>query len=545
MIEPIKIEIGGLDDEWRDTFPSARTRDAVRHYEKTNEITTFFTIGHVIISFIETHLVFTESKYAGLPFELMDWQKRLLLELYEVEFSKDDGKFLLRYRWALVGVPKKNGKTELFAALGLSHCVTLEEISPKVVCAAASDEQANLLFGAAKRMCEWSSTLDEFSEARAKEIEFSTNPKIPGYLKRLAASAGTNDGGNISCSIIDEFHEWIAPKSRSVFTVITQGGGAREQPINLIITTAGSEEDSVCYELYEHGISIRDGEIEDHTFYFMWWGIEDENVDHKDPEVWKKANPSYGLILKEAFYADMLTKRRESEFRRYFLNQWVEVEDIWEAAGLWDQLAGKPKFSIELPTYVGIDIGRKHDSAAVVWMQLDFEGHLNIAQKIWTNPYGYRDLRYGKWSLPIVEVEEFLIREIWNKYPKESMVDSDDGYMIPGPCFAYDPHFFVRSAERLVGENMNMVEFAQTDTRMVPASQSLFEMIKSQRIIHDGDLTARRHIRSVIAKEKERGWRISKPDGSRKRVDFAIALAMCTFLCVGIASEQSNAFNIW
>ena len=250
----------------------------------------------------------------------------------------------------------------------MSHCVALEEVSAKVVCAAASDEQANLLFSAAKRMCEWSSTLAPFTETKAKEIEFDTNPPVPGILKRLAASAGTNDGGNISCSIIDEFHEWIAPKSRSVFTVITQGGGAREQPINLIITTAGSEEDSICYEMYDLGISVRNGEIEDHTFYFMWWGIDDDNADHTDPEVWKKANPSYGIILKEAFYQDMLTKRRESEFRRYFLNQWVEVEEIWEAAQLWDGLVGYPKLQSDLETYVGIDIGRKHDSAAVAWM---------------------------------------------------------------------------------------------------------------------------------------------------------------------------------
>ena len=92
---------------------------------------------------------------------------------------------------------------------------------------------------------------------------------------------------------------------------------------------------------------------------------------------------------------------------------------------------------------------------------------------------------------------------------------------------------------------MNMVEFAQTDTRMVPASQSLFEMIKTNRVIHDGDLTARRHIRSVVAKEKERGWRISKPDGSRKRVDFAIALAMATYLCVGVVSAHESSFNIY
>lgn len=546
-MESITVEIGGPEDSWRH-FPSTKTREAVRNYEELGVPTQFKTIGHHAISFIESVLVFTEAEYAGSPFRLMPWQKRLLLELYEVEDTVEpDGSIheKRRYRWGMVGVPKKNGKTELFAALGVFESVGMGETSANTVCAAASEDQANLLFGAAKRMCNWSESLSSFVDSKTRQIDFNTNPPITNTLKRLAASAGTNDGTNISCTVIDELHEWVAPKSRSVFTVITQGGGARKQPINLIITTAGSDEDTICFEMYELGCRIRDGEIEDRRYYFMWWGIEDEVSDHTDPEIWERANPSYGLILQEDFYRDMVTKRRESEFRRYFLNQWVEAEEIWEAAQFWDGLIGEPKFDSELPLFVGIDIGRKHDSAAVAWIQKDYNERLHVGQHIWSNPYPFRDSRYMKWALSIVEVEEFLIR-LFNKFPAAAMMDSEDGYYIPGPCFAYDPHFFVRSAERLVGENMNMVEYAQTDTRMVPASQSLFEMIKTGRIIHDGDLTMRRHIRSVVSKEKERGWRISKPEGSRKKVDGAIALAMATYLCVGVMNEQYDSTpNIW
>jgi len=535
---PVKIRIGDNDDALR-TFPSIQTQRAVRRFDETGEPTDFFTIGHHIIEFIETHCVLTDAEYAGRSFTLMSWQKRLLLEMYEVVLV--EGRWKLRYRWALVGIPKKNGKTELAAALSIAHCVALDETSPNVICAASSDDQANLVFGAAGRIAEWSETLRHFLDVKEREIIVNTGA-IPGVLKRVAAAAGTNDGKNVSACIIDELHEWIAPKSRAVFTVLTQGGGARRQPINIMITTAGSDEDTVCFELYEHGIQCRDGEIEDPTFYFVWYEAP-EDCDHTDPEMWKIANPSWGLILKQDFYEDIITKRRESEFRRYFLNQWTDADEIWEAAQYWDGCAGTPVFDENLPTYVGIDIGRKHDSSAVVWCQWA-DGKLNVGCNTWTNPYPYVDPRHKRWTLDLVEVENFL-RKLFHDFPESTLHDEEE-YPLPGPCFLYDPHFFVRSAELLGDDGLNMVEFPQTDTRMVPASQNLFEFIKTHQLVHDGNPTLRRHVRGVTVKEKERGWRIGKPMGSRKHVDAAIAMAMSTYYCTAFFDHRiEGEVDLW
>ena len=93
-----------------------------------------------MIRWIEAHCVFTQGEWAGKPFRLLDWQKRLLVELFELQA---DG--VRRYRWALWGVPKKQGKTELAAAIGLYPLIADGEPSPLVVCAAASDDQADLV----------------------------------------------------------------------------------------------------------------------------------------------------------------------------------------------------------------------------------------------------------------------------------------------------------------------------------------------------------------------------------------------------------------
>jgi phage terminase large subunit-like protein len=527
---------------------------AIRAYESTSGFTAdadYTAVGTI------THQIPRLGTLAlgGDPssvevFDVLDYpgealtQKRFLLEQFEVtnRGTDDAPVWLRRHRWGLVGIPKKNGKTELGAGVGVYLAVDDEEPSAKVVCAAASDDQANLLYTAASKICNWSPTLEPYSEVKNKHIEFDTGDIAPGELRRVAAVAGANDGKNNSGVLIDELHEWIAPKSRAVFTVLTQGGGARRQPINIMITTAGSDEDSICYELYEHGLNVRSGETIDDSFYFLWYEAP-VDADYKDPETWKKANPSWGLILKQEFYEDIITKRSESEFCRYFLNRWMEADDIWEAAIFWPGLEGETGLRDDLPTYIGIDIGRRHDSSAVVTTQWDGK-LLHVKSKFWMNPHPPGSERGQKWALNIGEVEDYL-KEEFKRYPEPSVTDEEDGYREPGPAFLYDPHFFVRSAELLEGEGMSMVEFPQSDTKMVPASQNLFELIKTGAVVHDGNEILTKHMRSVVAKFKERGWRISRPEGSRKHIDGAVALAMAAYAASAEFDDQEQPFNIY
>lgn len=503
----------------------------------------FHTQGHEVIAWIEKHCLLTAADYVGKPFVLMPWQRQLLLELFEVE--RDErmaGGWRRVHRWALIGIPKKNGKTELAAALALYFLIADDEGAPLIICGAASDQQADLVFGAAKTMCEMSPSLRDVTETFRTEI--LVRNKVGAKLKRVAAAAGTNDGANIHVCVLDELHEWAGAKGRSVWTVLTNGTGARKQPMILQITTAGSDEESIGYEQYAYGCQVREGVVDDPRYYFYWIEPADEAADYTDPELWQAVNPSWGLILQREFYEDQLGKKRESEFRRYFLNQWTEQEDIWEAASLWDGLIGRPVFEEAEPLYVAIDIGRRNDTSAVVWVQWN-DGVLHVGQRIWENPFAQDDPRRSQWRLNTVEVENFL-RELFDRFPVPAAEDEEEGEM-PGPAFFYDPHFFHRSAETLEGEGMNMVEFPQTDARMVPASQRLFELIKGGQLVHDGDPSMRRHVRSVVAKEKERGWRISKPTGSRKHIDGAVALAMAAFEATQHLGDDDDGdgFNVW
>lgn len=538
-LEPLRVR---LPSTTFSGFPSSASSEAARAGGRE-----FWTTGHHVIAWIERHCVLTAAHYIGRPFRLLSWQKQLLLELFEVApnlayGAPDEPRWLRRYRWALIGIPKKNGKTELVAALGLYFLVADDEPAPLVVCAAASDNQADLVFGAASTMVRMSPTLSQVCQPFASQIEVHGKPGA--ILKRVAAVSGTNDGPNIYVALLDELHEWTGKKGEGTWNVLTQGGGARRQPMVIQITTAGSDEETKCYSQYEYGVRVRDGSTDDHAFYFYWIEPEREDVDHRLEETWAAVNPSWGLILRPEFYRDQLTKKTEAVFRRYFLNQWTEADEIWEAAGLWDGLVGAVHLEEDLPLFVGIDVGRRSDSTAVVACQWhDDEARLHVAQTIWVNPYPRDDPRHRLWKLNTVKVED-LLRTYRVDFPVPAMDDEDEGPQ-DGPAFLYDPHFFNRSADMLSAEGLNMVETPQTDSRMVPASQRLFEIIKGGMLVHDGDAEARRQIRSVVAKEKERGWRIARPLGSRKHIDFAVALAMAAFEATRGGVVDEDVPEVW
>lgn len=453
------------------------------------------TRGFYVIRWIETHCVHTKGRWIGQRFKLLPWQKRLILELFELQ---DDG--LRRYRWALVGVPKKQGKTELAAALGLYFLIGDGEPAPLVVCAAGSDEQADLVFGAAKTMCEHSPTLRHITERWDKTI---TVPSIPGAeLKRVAAAGGTNDGPSIHVVICDELHEWLGKKGRDVWTILTNGTGARDQPMVLQITTAGYERDSVCYEQYDLCQRIERGEVDDPRYFFHWTEAP-EGARHDDPAVWAAANPSYGITVKEEFYRDQLTKKAEYIFRRYYLNQWTQAGKAWLPAGAWAACADPPDLENDHPgavipdgaaVYLGIDIGFKRDSSAVAiaWPRPDGRTHIEAAI---FDPPGNGEVFDLEW------VENHIIQLALRLHIMEAR---------------YDKYGFIRSAQILMNNHgINMVELPMSNERMVPATNNFYEAALLERLVHNGDKKLAKHIAATTTKDTPNGTRIWKFDASQ------------------------------
>lgn len=491
-----------------------------------------FREGRKAIKFIEANCVHTQAQWIGKPFRLLLWQKLFIFSLFALNAAGERA-----IRWVYLSVAKKNGKTELAAALGIYFLIGDDEPAPLVVCAAASDDQADLVFEAAKTMATMSPTLRDICECYDKEILV---PSIPGAkLLRVAAAKGNLDGKNIYVVICDELHEWTEDKHVKTWNILTNGIIGRRRGMVIQITTAGHDEETVCGEQYNYAKRVNSGEIEDPTYLGVIYEAA-ETDDHRDEETWKKANPSYGVLVHAAQILDQLRRKPEAVFRRYFCNQWTAAEEIWVPAGEWDKCL-EPELDLDpsLPTRVMVDVGVKHDSCAVGIAQKQGDRTV-VRARIWENPHAKGTSDYDSYKFNIADAENYL-RELYQTFPVPTAEIDDE--LLPGPEFNYDPHFFERSAQELAGDGLAMVEFPQNNARLCPASQALYELIVSGELAHDGNASLRRHVHNAVALETDRGWRIAKRKATKK-IDGCVAIAGAAHRAQEPEPEEETV-NLW
>jgi phage terminase large subunit-like protein len=470
----------------------------------------FPTRGQHVIDFIETACVLTKDQWRGQPFTLEPWQKRLLYEAFEL--NPDTG--LRRYRTIYIEVPKKQGKSELLAALCAYLLVADNTENPEIACGSNSEEQADLVFGAAKAMCELSPVLSPLVTCYRRQLVLRENPAAK--IIRVSAKAKTNDGRNLSAVVEDELHEYDE-SGEQLHNVLTNGVATRRQPLNLMITTAGWDLETLCGRMHLHAQRVISGEVVDPTFYAKIYaaGVEDVNLDDVPAleRALKAANPSYGVTVQLPFYLDQ-RRKGAANFKRYYLNIWTSAESQWLPDGAWDECAAAGwDFDPALPMYVGFDASTRRDSTAIVMTQKDDAGLVSVRGKAWERPI---EPNTGKpvenWRVPKEEIKEYL-RALCATWDVRAV--------------AYDPWSFAWTADELEAEGIPMIEVPQVPSRLAPATQGLYELIVDRLLRHDGDPVFARHIRNAVPKKVDRGYILDKFRGRAN--DLAAALVTVTY----------------
>ena len=214
------------------------------------------TAAEKVRGFFSGLLRHSKGKWAGKPFDLLDWEWcDVVAPLFG--WRRDDG--TRRYRKAYIEVAKKNGKSTLCAGLSLYLLVGDGEAGAEVYTAAADREQASIVFREAESMVRVSPSL-------SSHLLVTASQKVIGYVKTnsrykaLSADVPTKEGLNIHGLIFDELH---AQKTRDLFDTLIYGGAARTQPLFIAITTAGYDKHSICYEQHRYAQQVIDGVIED------------------------------------------------------------------------------------------------------------------------------------------------------------------------------------------------------------------------------------------------------------------------------------------
>lgn len=311
--------------------------------------------------FFEAMLVHIEGPLAGQPFRLEPWQRDLVRELFGRKLP--DGR--RQYSTLFLEVPRGNGKSTFAAGLAL-YLLTVEgERSAKIYGAAADKGQAAIVFETAEKMVEASPKLSEMiTTYRTKTMEFSESGSK--YIV-LSSDAYTKHGLNPSAIIFDELH---AQPNRELYDVLATAMGKRAQPIMIMITTAGFDRNSICWEQHEYARQILEGTISDPTWLARIYAAN-ETDDWTAPATWAKANPNYGVSVREEFLRQQCDRALASPafqntFRRLYLNQWTQQESRWLDLRAWEACGRALPDLTRRTCYGGLDLASTTDIAAFV-----------------------------------------------------------------------------------------------------------------------------------------------------------------------------------
>ncbi|SDE82933.1 Phage terminase-like protein, large subunit, contains N-terminal HTH domain [Dyadobacter soli] len=324
--------------------------------------------AQVALDFFEC-LCFTKGKWKGKPFSLEPWQAFIVANVFG---WKDVVTGNRRFTEIYIEVPKKNGKTELAAGIGLYMLVLDEENTPEVYAAAYTRDQAGICFKAAKSMARQSEYIRNELDIFANSIYCDYNE---GSMLAVSHDANNTEGKHSSCVIFDEYH---VHKTDDVKTSLRSGMAAREQPIFFTITTAGANRQLPCYSYRTECIVVLEDHYERDNLFAMIFNL-DEGDSWEDPEMWAKANPNYGVSVRPKFLEDEFKKakkngREEVEFKTKHLNMWVDSAVTWIPSETWKKLA-KPDFAPEegAVCYAGLDLGYARDIASFALYFPDYD----------------------------------------------------------------------------------------------------------------------------------------------------------------------------
>jgi phage terminase large subunit-like protein len=319
-------------------------------------------------AFFPRFLIHTKGEWAGQPFELEAWQKNEIIRPAFGWRQRSDG--LRRYRTVYVEIPRKNGKSQMAAAVALYLLFCDDEPGAEIYSLAKDRFQAAVVFDEARAMCRASRRLSAMCEVYRREIVVPTTRSV---YRVLSSDVPTKQGLNPHGIIFDELH---VQDDRELWDTMRTGRGARRQPLTFALTTAGFDRKSLCGEMHAKAIAVRDGTVRDDTFLPVVYGIH-KGEDWEDRKVWKRCNPNLGVSVKMENLEEEYREAKESPpfqntFRRYHLDEWVQQSIRWIDQKKWAACAGAVDYralAAELagrPGYFALDLSTVTDLSALV-----------------------------------------------------------------------------------------------------------------------------------------------------------------------------------
>lgn len=438
-----------------------------------------------IIKYLENCYFIPETKSCVV---LEPWQKeKIFTPLLE---TNEEG--IRKYTLALIGMPKKNSKSTMASMLA-SYFLFQGEDYGEILLAANSREQSSwIIFDKLKR----SILMNPHTSQHCKVTDDYIENKKTGTVARVVApNYKTSAGFNPSFTVFDELWAYERDAARKFYDEMTTSP-ARKQPLTVIFTYAGYDEDSLLFELYQKGLQGKDKKM-----FFFW--------SHKNLASW--VTPEYLRTQKQ--------RLRGNTYLRLHENRWTESEEAFIEPDDWDACVHRDHHpmlpSKDIVVMVGIDASVKNDSSAVVAVTKRDNEIVLVAHRKWQPT--------RKKTMDFEESIEAYVKELAEHYTVKEV--------------RYDPYQMHRSALTLSKSGIRMVEYPQTTDRLTEMAQNLYQLIKGRNLVLYEDKEMRAHAMKCVAQETPRGWRIVKKQGSHK-IDIIIALGMACFAAIDMTGKR-------
>ena len=475
------------------------------------------------VDFIEKFCTHVKGELGGKAFLLEDWQKNdIIRPLFG--WKKADGR--RKYRTCYVEIPRKNGKSNLSAAIALYMLFADGEPGAEVISAAGDRNQANIVFSIAQEMVYNNKHLANRGKVLRNSIEYKSS-----FYKSISAEASTKHGFNCHAVIFDELH---TQPSRDLYDVLVTSTGSRTQPIIMALTTAGHDRNSICWEVHEYAEKVKNGIVKDDTFLPVLYAADEED-DWTQEETWKKANPGYGTICTKAYFEQESRKAQTipsylNTFLRLNLNIWTSAEHAWIPDDIfmrgsdaipWERLPNLPAFggldlasTQDLTAFSLLFRDDEHDCFYLILHQFVNEEKAN-SKKLSAGIDYLRFAKDGHLTITPGNVTDFRI-------VKNHIVDQCAKYDVRS--IGYDPRFSTYIVSELVQDDIEMHPMAQNITTMNgPTKEFEMQMMKGN-IVHGANEVLRWQMGcAVIYTDVNENKRVTKERNEAKKVDGVIA----------------------
>jgi len=484
----------------------------------------------------------TKGKWAAKkePFLLEDWQCFFICVMFGWVKKKND---LRRYRKVLLFVPRKNGKSDLAARIGLAMFAADKEYGAEVYSGATSEKQAFEVFRPARLMA---LRTPDFIETGVEVNKGNINVlKNGSRFEPMIGDPG--DGSSPSLAIVDEYHEH---KTDAMFNTMETGMGAREQPIMLVITTAGDNMAGPCYALQKEAERVLDGSQNNDELLAMIFTV-DEGDNWQSDDALKKANPNYGVSVNAEFLNSRLrdalnNARKQSTYKTKHLNVWVGAKNAYYNIQRWkdctDESLRLEDFEGER-CFIGLDLATKIDISAV-----------EIIFPIGEHKY----VRFGKYYLPhdtVMQKEnehyQGWMTDGWLTVTdgnvtdfeeiKDDIIELSEKFSVAE--VAYDPAYATMLVNALVRDGIECIEVRPTVPNFTEPMKELDALSRSGGISHNGDPVMSWMMSNVIAKEDKKDGVYPNKERAENKIDGVVAHLMALNRCMAYECDADSIYT--